>query len=95
MIDSYRDMDLKRILILYLHVCAGLLARRLAPGKRPAASENWIGKRPAASPRLAVSETSRPVLPDPVELAKTAVRQGTVSKGLRNLLLLRVWAGGT
>ena len=85
-------MDLKRTLILYLHVCAGLIARRLAPCKRPAASESRVGKRPAASPRLAGSETARPVLPDPVKLAQTAVRQGTFSQGPRNPFLPRVLA---
>ena len=91
---SSLDMDLKRIFILYLHICAGLLAHHLAPGKGPAASENWTGKRLAASPRLAGSETSRPALPDPVEPDKTAVRQGTFSQGLGDPLLPKVSASG-
>ena len=72
----------------------GLMARRLTAGKRPPASERKVGKRPAASPRFAGPAPALPALPDPVKLAKTAVRKGTFSKGLRNLLLRRIWAGG-
>ena len=86
-------MDWKRILILYWHVCAGVMVPRLDPDKQSAASASRIGPRSAAPLAIAGSESALPASPGPDGLAKTTVRKG-FCKGFKNLLLRRDWSSG-